>query len=236
MELKRLTNRVFYFPHQKELDRPLLGYIKGDKYSLMIDAGYSKNHVQEFNKAVSEKGLIPPHFTVITHWHQDHTLGMHAIEGITIANVRTNNKLKEMMQWKWTDEAMKERIRQGIDIEFAEIYMRREYPVLGDIKVVPADLVFEQKLTLDLGGLTAKIFHVESPHSNDSVFIYIPEEKVLFVGDSTSEDFYNNHYLDKNKLKSLVATLESLECDYCLLGHAEPLKKRDLLAYLSTLY
>lgn len=56
------------------------------------------------------------------------------------------------------------------------------------------------------------------------------------MGDSTSEDFYNDHYLDKNKLKSLVATLKSLECDYCLLGHTEPLKKQDLLAYLSTLH
>lgn len=236
MELIQLTNKIYYYPQKKEVDRPLLGYIKGDKYSLMIDAGTSSLHVQEFYKAVSEKRLIKPHMTAITHWHWDHTFGMHAIEGITIANTRTNNKLEEMKKWKWTDEAMKERISQGIEIEFGESHLRKEYPDTESIQVVTADLVFDQKLSLDLGGLTAELFHVESPHSNDAVFIYIPEEKVVFIGDSTSEDFYNHHYLDKNKLKRLVAKLESIECDYCLLGHSEPLKKQDLLDYLYTLY
>lgn len=236
MELIQLTNRVYYYPQKKEVDRPLLGYIRGDKYSLMIDAGTSRNHVQEFYKAVSEKGLTKPHITAITHWHWDHTFGMNAIEGITIANIITNNKLEEMKSWKWTDEAIKERITQGIDIEFGDIHMRREYKNLENIQVVTADLVFNQKLSLDLGGITAELFLVESPHSNDAVFVYIREEKVVFMGDSTSEDFYNDNFLDKNKLKSLVSTLESIECDYCLLGHAEPLKKQDLLDYLYTLY
>lgn len=202
----------------------------------MIDAGNSSKHVQEFYKAILEKGLVKPHLTAITHWHWDHTFGMNAIEGITIANVRTNNKLEEMKTWKWTDEAIKERISQGVDIEFGEIHMRREYEKLENIQVVTADLVFDQKLSLDLGGISAELFLVESPHSNDAVFIYIPKEKVVFIGDSTSEDFYNDNFLDKGKLESLIATLESIECNYCLLGHAEPLKKHDLLDYLYTLY
>lgn len=44
-------------------------------------------------------------------------------------------------------------------------------------------------MTLNLGNITAHIFHTVSPHSEDTTCIYIPEEKVLFLGDSTSEDF-----------------------------------------------
>lgn len=51
-------------------------------------------------------------------------------------------------------------------------------------------------MTVDLGGMTARIFHTEAPHSEDTVCIYIPEEKVLFLGDSTSEDFFNDGYMD----------------------------------------
>lgn len=39
------------------------------------------------------------------------------------------------------------------------------------------------------------------PHSEDTVCVYVPEEKVLFLGDSTSEDFFNDGYMDKDKLK-----------------------------------
>lgn len=161
---------------------------------------------------------------------------MQAIEGVTIASSRTNHKLEEMKTWEWTEEAIKERIRQGIEIEFAYLHMQKEYKNLENIQVVTADLVFNQTLFLDLGGITAELFYVESPHSNDAVFIYIPEEKFVFMGDSISEDFYNNSYLDIKKLKSLVVTLESIDCNYCLLGHAEPLKKNDLLDYLYSLY
>lgn len=71
MELKQLSNRIYYTPHQKEADRPLLGYIQGDKYSLMVDAGTSSNHVQAFYKAVSEKGIDSP----FLHGHYSLALG-----------------------------------------------------------------------------------------------------------------------------------------------------------------
>lgn len=89
---------------------------------------------------------------------------------------------------------------------------------------------------MNLGGITAEIFHTESPHSEDTVVIYIPEEKLLFLGDATSEDFFNDGYMDIEKLKTLVNHIENIDCEYCILGHTEPLKKQDLLDYLYTLY
>ncbi|WP_245719776.1 hypothetical protein [Paenibacillus tianmuensis] len=83
--------------------------------------------------------------------------------------------------------------------------------------------------------MTARVFHVESPHSEDTVHIHIPEEKILFLGDSTSEDFFNDGYMDKNKLKALINVIESIDCQYCILGHTDPLTKSDLLHYLNTL-
>ena len=87
-------------------------------------------------------------------------------------------------------------------------------------------------MTIDLGNVTANVFHATSPHSEDTVCIYIPEDKVLFLGDSTSEDFFNDCYMDKDKLKSLIHMIESMDCKYCVLSHCEPLLKEDLLAYL----
>ena len=85
---------------------------------------------------------------------------------------------------------------------------------------------------MNLGGIIAHIFHTVSPHSEDATCVYVPEEKVLFLGDSTSEDFFNDGYMDIDKLNSLIQTVQSMDCDYCILSHCEPLCKKDLLAYL----
>lgn len=41
MDLTKVTERIYYLINDRETDRPVLGYIKGDKYSLMVDAGNS---------------------------------------------------------------------------------------------------------------------------------------------------------------------------------------------------
>ncbi len=85
MNIKKLTNKIYYFPHEVETDRPMIAYIKGKKYSLAIDAGYSEKHIDDFYNSLEKVSLKKPDFTVITHWHYDHTFGMHYIHGISIA-------------------------------------------------------------------------------------------------------------------------------------------------------
>ncbi len=41
MELKNLSEHIWYMPFEEKRDRPNLGYVKGDKLSLAIDAGHS---------------------------------------------------------------------------------------------------------------------------------------------------------------------------------------------------
>ena len=54
MELKRLTEHIWYMPYEEERDRPNLCYVKGDRWSLAIDAGHSAAHVREFYALLSE--------------------------------------------------------------------------------------------------------------------------------------------------------------------------------------
>ena len=46
MKLNRLTDRIYCFEHDPEVDRPMLAYVKGDKLTLAIDAGYSARPCQ----------------------------------------------------------------------------------------------------------------------------------------------------------------------------------------------
>ncbi|NOW05484.1 MBL fold metallo-hydrolase [Clostridium beijerinckii] len=234
MGLIKVTERVYYLINDRETDRPVLGYIKGDKYALMVDAGNSKNYLEKFNDSIEKLNLRLPDYVAITHWHWDHTYGMHSVTGKTIACEITNQQLKVMSKWQWTDESMKKRLSTGEDIEFADTNIRKEYKNLQDINVVPADIVFKNNLELDLGGLKVILKNVVSPHSKDSVIVYIPEEKVVFIGDAYGMDYYNNCEYNAVKLKSLINMLEGLEFDVCFPGHSSPINKTEIIEYLKS--
>lgn len=226
--LKKLTDNIYYLSHEPETDRPMLAYMKGDKLSLAIDAGYSASHVKDFYEAIESNGFLKPDVTVITHWHYDHTFGMHAINGISIAHQKTNRFLDAQRE-KAKDAGYMEVLKRE------DIHFEKEYWDKNELNIVPADLEYTDRLTLNLGNLTADIFHTVSPHSKDTTCIYIPKEKVLFLGDATSEDFFNGGYMDKEKLSSLIQTIRDIDCEYCILSHCEPLRKEELLCYLESI-
>lgn len=235
MELRQITERVFYSMYNKESDRPILGYINGKKYSLMVDAGNSKKHVELFYEAINNFELRKPSFIAITHWHWDHTFGMNAVEGITIAHEKTNNKLGLMARWKWTDSEMKKRLEEKVEIEFADTCIRNEYPLLSEIQVKTSDVSFKGNMEIDLGDIVVELHHIESPHSEDCVCVYIPQERVLFIGDAVGVDYYNNRYLDKDKLRSLITTIKEFDFDICVMGHSEPVSKSDIHKIMNSL-
>ena len=94
------------------------------------------------------------------------------------------------------------------------------------------DIRFATEMQLDLGGITAKLFRAESPHTDDCVCVCIPQENALFLGDSACEDVYNGGYLDRAKLRMLTETVRKTACSLCVLSHEPPLPKRQLLAEL----
>lgn len=227
MGFKQLTDRIFYLEHQREVDRPLLALVVGDEYSLAVDAGNSEMHTMMFYEALNMNGLPLPDYTVITHWHWDHTFGMKQVYGTSYAYEKTNEFLRK------EEENLKDETYVAA-LKAENVYLRGEYHRGQPITTAPADVEFTDKLIFELGGVTAEAFHVEAPHSDDTVLIYIPEEKVLFLGDATSEDFLNDYYMDWDKLASLIETIEKIDCEYCVLSHSEPQKKTDLLDYLKS--
>jgi glyoxylase-like metal-dependent hydrolase (beta-lactamase superfamily II) len=233
MDLKKLTGRVYYLPAEERTDRPVLGYIRGDNFSLAVDAGNSPDHVGKFYKNLSESGLKLPDFTIITHWHWDHTFGMQAVTGKTVACHQTNQKLNEVQKWDWTDEAMARRLQSGEDIDFCDSCIKLEYPDRNQIKVVTAEIGFVGGINIDLGGIHAEIRELKATHSPDSVLVQIPEDKVLFLGDADCADFYGNRGLyDKPKLTEMIRELEKIGADIFMGGHDIPQSKREVISFL----
>jgi glyoxylase-like metal-dependent hydrolase (beta-lactamase superfamily II) len=223
MELIRVSDRVWYSMYEAERDRPCLGYVRGDRWSLAVDAGHSDAHVEEFYDALRRAQLPLPSVTVVTHWHWDHAFGMHHVNGICIANSRTNQHLRD-----FAAKIAREGEESFLSLDPS---IRKEYAGGRRAVIVPADIEFDHELLLNPGGISAQLFTCVSPHTDDSTLVCIPEEKILFVGDSIS-GIFPTWERDVAKTRELIHTIEGIDVKYCLGGHWVLLEKKELLAAL----
>lgn len=230
MKLTKISNRAYYLPATEQTDRPVLGYVRGDRYSLMIDAGNSAKHVEIFQAAREECGLKAEDYVAITHWHWDHTFGMHKVSGVTVGCRMTNDELTKVAQWSWTEEAMKERLATGEEIIFCDEKIRLEYPDRDEIVIKSLDMMFEDRLDIDLGNVHCQLLRIGATHSDDSVIVYIPEERIVFLGDATCGDYYHlDGKYDQTKLVHMIEILNEIDADIFLSGHDEPCNKQIIM-------
>ena len=214
MKLNRLTERIWVYPYEEERDRPNLSYIQGDRWRLAVDAGHSADHTREFYRALEEAGLPLPELTVLTHWHWDHTFGMHAVHGLCLANERTNRYLEDF-------RARLEKEGTAFFLAMHES-IRREYADGKPVVVTPADLVFRGEILLDAGNCPVRIFQAEAPHTDDSTLVWVPGENVLILGDCTGGAF-PDWTVDQPLDDSLAETVRQINPGICLPGHWTPL-------------
>ena len=232
--LQQLTDRVWTLPHDEASDRPVLTYIEGDQLSVAVDAGASPAHVREFYTAITDKGLPIPEITILTHWHWDHSFGLCASNGFTLASKQTAEKLKEVATWTWTPEAMEERLRTHEDIPFCHEHICLEYRRPEWIQVTLPDMTLAGEGTMDIGGAVIACETCDSPHSRDALLV--SADDCLIIGDAGYEDFYElDRQYDKSRLSAFIEKLKGRTETYLVAGHEPPLRREDFIAYLESI-
>ena len=242
----KVTEHIYIHPAEHYTDRPNIGLIVGEKFSLLYDAGNSAKHVEKLKSELSEQGLPHPDFVLLSHWHWDHSFGAKFWNAPVIAGRKTDEQLQKVDEWQWDDISMENRIESGEDIVFCSEMIKREYPDRSKIEVVPADIVFEGRMSINLGGFSCEIIHAKGPHSEDSVICYIPSEKFLFLGDANCKDLYGKPWefdieheedfldniakipYDKVLTDDFIRLLDALDFELCISGHAEIMTKNEL--------
>lgn len=96
--------------------------------------------MEKFYKGIKECGFTEPDFTVITHWHYDHTFGMHAIKGSSIAHKNTNQFLQEQK-----DKAQNRNYINELKAD--DIHFQKEYEGKDEVDIVLSDVQFKIHLT-----------------------------------------------------------------------------------------
>jgi glyoxylase-like metal-dependent hydrolase (beta-lactamase superfamily II) len=128
----------------------------------------------------------------------------------------------------WSDDALDHRVNEGTEIEFCASAIKKEFSNQRDIRIKLPDLTFENKVEMDLGGVTCVLNHVGGDHAADSVVVYIKEEKILFLGDCIYPDIFakKENYTIKETLQ-LLDRLETFDADTYVLSHWKPISKEE---------
>jgi glyoxylase-like metal-dependent hydrolase (beta-lactamase superfamily II) len=236
-QLKRISEHVYLLEPEASTDRPSLGVVTGKRSTLIIDAGNSPDHVNLLLNQMAYGNLAPPTYVVLTHWHWDHVFGSSAFDVPIFAHEETARKVKEMSQLDWSDEALDQRVETGTEIEFCRDMIRAEWPDRRNLQLKLPDVSFKDRLEFDLGDIHCQVEHIGGDHAPDSVIVYLPEEKVMFLGDALYEDLHHGApSYTVHKLYPLLDNILRYQADLYIWSHeSEPMPEKEMMEFVKLL-
>jgi cyclase len=181
-----------------------VGLIRTADGVVVVDTTSSPPDMQKLLDAVgvsaSEACLV-----INTHYHGDHNWGNQLFDCPILAHRLCREKMVANLAGPWSAEAIEASIVEG---EKTDPDWAREARVkLADLRITLPTEVFDDRRELEIGGVRLDVIHFGA-HTPDSTVVWLPETKVLFVGDLIFEGRYP--YLGDADVHALIAALKRL--------------------------
>jgi glyoxylase-like metal-dependent hydrolase (beta-lactamase superfamily II) len=185
-------------------------FIVGDNEVYVIDAKMSDQSAKDMIRAIKETTDKPISSLLITHSDGDHVNGIPGFpEDIDI--IAHKNSAKHMRAANET----------------------------GSVKLPLPNETFFNRMNLYSGSLEISLFYFGPAHTDGDIVVYIPDDKVAILGDLFFKDRDPLIHMHKNgSSEGLVKVLQEiidLNADVYLSGHAEPVKKAEIVSLYKTL-
>lgn len=165
MQRERVAEDIYVFTSELYA-RVTAGAVVTPAGAILIDTLPYPQETQEIKEFLEDRLQVPVRYVVNTHYHADHTYGTCFFpNAVTVGHVLCRQNLDTIGR-----SALEEAQSQVAE--------------LGDIYIVLPEIVFEDGcLNLHLGGKSVNLTH--SPgHSDDSVTVFVPDDRVLFAADT----------------------------------------------------
>lgn len=224
--LQKISDHIYWLP-PSEPDRPSLCAVVGSEKILMLDAGASAAHTRLFLDMLQAAGVRYPDYVMLTHWHWDHVFGAAMITRPLIAQTQTASHLAVQAAYEWTDAALDERVQRGEEIVFCADNIKLELPEPREVSITLPDILFHERLTLQLGDVSCHLQHVGGDHAADSSIVYIEPDCVLFLGDCLYDAIYTpaRHYTTA-QLFPLLDKVLAYDARLYIEGHTDTVMTR----------
>ncbi len=229
--LERASAHVWWFTPDERTDRPALAVVAGATASALLEVGASVAHTTEFLAAIEPLGLPPLRAALLTHWHWDHSFGGAALDAPIIAHRSTAEALAHQASLDWSDAALDARVDAGEEIAFCRDMIRIEIPDRSDLDIVLPQIVFDDHLELDLGGIHVEIDHVGGDHAADSCVFHVVEDALVVLGDCLYQRLYAPEpFLTAASVRSLTSRVGGYGAQLAIEGHDDRLLDAGMLA------
>ncbi|HMK50088.1 MAG TPA: MBL fold metallo-hydrolase [Thermodesulfovibrionales bacterium] len=199
------------------------GIIIGKDGILVVDTLISAKKAKAFIndiKAVSDK---PIKYVVNTHYHLDHSLGNSEFARLGAIIIGQQNSIKDLS----TNSPLPRASEYGLSAEDME-----------GTTMAPPLLTFTDRMAISLGDLTVELIYPGPSHTDDSILVYLPGQKVLFAGDILFTRYHP--YMGEGDAAGWIKSLDfvsSLDADKIIPGHGPLSGKQDVDAmrtYITT--
>lgn len=223
---------------------------------LVVDTHQSPSAARALLAEIRKLTDKPVGTVVNTHWHADHIYGNQvyrdAFPGVDFIAHHTARKdiltrgvayVEEQMQNLPGTIAKREQwLESGVGPDGQPLTddlrvriqrsarLRREHLAeLHTLEIVPSTITFGRSLTLYRGDREIQLLHFGRAHTRGDIVVYMPEEKILAVGDLLEDAFpYFGHAYPAGWLAALKA-IAGLDAETLLPSHGPVLRNRELL-------
>lgn len=197
------------------------GFVIGTHSVALIDAQQSPADARRVLAEIRKRTSLPIRYVIITHQHSDHYFGAQVFvpPAELIAHPEVRNRYANHLEEEFK---FRKALLPNLD--------------LSEVKAVLPSVTVEGEgriMTLHLGGKDLEIHHFGLGQTPDALFIYLPADKILFVGDVFNRKSIN-YMGNATSLKGWFQILERIEVmDVTIYaaGHARPASRKDIVSY-----
>jgi cyclase len=190
-------------------------FLIGNRGILVVDTGFDATEGTKLLYAIRSVSSLPVEYIVNTHYHRDHQ-GGNSVVGPSAVVISTD----------WTRERT--------------LAIIQSQPPQERSLSRPADVTFQEKLTVHLEPYSAEVYFPGKAHTSGDALVYFPHQRAIAAGDL----FLNRSSpaMDVGSVENWIRALDhvlSLPVETVVPGHFELASKKELVRfrdYLSDLF
>jgi glyoxylase-like metal-dependent hydrolase (beta-lactamase superfamily II) len=220
-ELTKIADNVYSYVGQKDGSpshsfAANAGIVIGNDGVLVVDTLISAKEGTRFLADIRKVTSKPIKYVVNTHTHLDHAFGncVFAKLGATVISHSA-------------DRISMKKAAEGTLQNIGNYGLKAE-DMAGTEIVLPA-ISFSGRMEIDLGGETVELTRVAPSHTEGSIVVIVPSQKLLFAGDILFTDFHP--FMADGRIDGWVKSLDTLmtmDIEKIIPGHGPLSTKKDL--------
>jgi cyclase len=207
MARERVSEDVYVFTSETYA-QVTAGIILTREGAVVVDTLPFPSETSEIVDFVEEHSLGSVRFVINTHSHADHIFGNYMFPEAGIIAHRLCRR------------AMARYAEQGLSDA------QEQNPELNGVVIRLPNIVFEDQITLRLGGKTIQLIHMPG-HTADSIVAFIKEDRILFSGDSMMPVPYVV-WGDANQMIESLRIIRNMSLENIVQGHGEVLLRGEI--------